>query len=55
MKLKLLCGNVGNAYVNAYTNELVNLKCGKEFGPDLEGKTVIIKKALYGLQTSSEC
>ena len=54
MKLKLLCGDVGNAYVNAYTNELVYSKCGKEFGPDLEGKTVIVKKALYGLRTSSE-
>ena len=54
MKLKLLCGDVGNAYVNAYTNELVYSKCGKEFGPNLEGKTVVIKKALYGLRTSSE-
>jgi hypothetical protein len=54
MKLKLLCGDVGNAYVNAYTNELVYSKCGKEFGPELEGKTVIIRKALYGLRTSSE-
>ena len=54
MKLKLLCGDVGNAYVNAYTKELVYSKCGKEFGPDLEGKTVVIRKALYGLRTSSE-
>lgn len=54
MKLKLLCGDVGNAYVNAYTNELVYSRCGKEFGPNLEGKTVVIKKALYGLRTSSE-
>jgi hypothetical protein len=52
--LKLLCGDVGNAYVNAYTNELVYSKCGLEFGPELVGKTVIIKKALYGLKTSSE-
>jgi hypothetical protein len=51
MKLKLFCGDVGNAYNNAYTNELVYSKCGKEFGPDLEGKTVIIRKALYGLRT----
>ncbi len=54
MKLKLLCGDVGNAYVNAYTNELVYSRCRKEFGPNLEGKTLIIKKALYGLRTSSE-
>lgn len=54
MNLKLLCGDVGNAYVNAYTNELVYSKCGKEFGANLEGKTLIIKKALYGLRSSSE-
>jgi hypothetical protein len=53
-KLKLLCGDVGNAYINAYTKELVYSTCGKEFGPELEGKTIVIKKALYGLKTSSE-
>ncbi len=54
MNLKMLCGDMGNAYVNAYTNELVYSKCGKEFGLDLEGRTVVIRKALYGLRTSSE-
>jgi Reverse transcriptase (RNA-dependent DNA polymerase) len=52
--LKLLCGDVGNAYVNAYTNEKVYSHCGMEFGPDYFGKTITIKKALYGLRTSSE-
>jgi hypothetical protein len=45
---------IENAYVNAYTNELVYSKCGEEFGVNLEGKTLIVKKALHGLRTSSE-
>ncbi len=49
-----LCGDVGNAYVNAFTNEKVYAVAGKEFGEALEGSIVIIKKALYGLRTSSE-
>jgi hypothetical protein len=52
--LKLLCGDVGNAYVNAYTNEKVFSRCGMEFGQEYFGKTLTIKKALYGLRTSSE-
>ncbi len=51
--LKQLCGDVGNAYINAYTNEKVYARAGPEFGTK-EGSTVIIKKALYGLKTSSE-
>ena len=52
--LDLLCGDVGNAYVNAYLNEKVYSRCGPEFGEDLVGRILIIKKALYGLRTSSE-
>jgi hypothetical protein len=52
-KLEILCGDIGNAYVNAYTNELVWSKAGPEFG-DLEGHIIIIRKALYGLRSSSE-
>ena len=51
--LKQLCGDVGNAYVNAYTNEKVFAIAGPEFGK-YEGCTVIIIKALYGLCSSSE-
>jgi hypothetical protein len=49
-----LCGDVGNAYVNAFTNEKVFAVAGKEFGEALEGCIIIIRKALYGLRTSSE-
>ena len=48
-----MVGDVSNAYVNAHTNEKVYAIAGKEFG-ELEGKIIIIKKALYGLATSGE-
>jgi len=44
--------DVGNAYLEAYTREKVCIKAGPEFGPDLEGKFLIINKALYGLRSS---
>ena len=50
-----LCGNIGNAYVNAFTNEKVYTVAGKEFGETVEGSIIIIRKALlYRLRTSSE-
>ena len=51
--LKQLCGDVGNAFVNAYTNELVYCWAGPEFG-DRQGSIIVIKKALYGLQSSAK-
>ena len=44
---------IGNAYVNAETSERVYCIAGKEFGAEVEGQTVIIVKALYGLASSS--
>ncbi|MGH3056579.1 MAG: reverse transcriptase domain-containing protein, partial [Gaiellaceae bacterium] len=49
--LKCLCGDVGNAYVNAPTREKIYTRAGPEFG-DREGQIVTLVKALYGLQTS---
>ena len=45
---------MGNAFVNATTQEKVYAICGPEFGPDREGSVVVIHKALYGLATSCE-
>jgi hypothetical protein len=47
INLGLMAGDVGNAY----TEEKVCFTAGPEFG-DLEGHTMIIVKALYGLRTS---
>jgi hypothetical protein len=53
-KLKQLCGDVTNAFVNAYTNKKVYAVAGLEFGEEAVGKIVIIRKALYGLASSAE-
>ena len=50
--LKFVTGDIGNAFVQADTNEKIYSTAGPEFG-DKEGSTVIIKKALYGLATSA--
>ena len=46
--------DIGNAYLEAETQEKVYIIAGPEFG-DLEGHTLIIFKALYGLRTSGLC
>ena len=46
-----MVGDVGNAYLEAFTKELVCFIAGPAFG-ELEGHTLIIVKALYGLRTS---
>jgi hypothetical protein len=43
--------DIGNAYLEAMTKELLYIIAGPEFGP-LEGHTMIVYKALYGLRTS---
>jgi Reverse transcriptase (RNA-dependent DNA polymerase) len=52
--VRTLCGNIGNAFVNSYTNEKIYTWAGPEFGLTLQGKTLLIVKSLYGLQTSAE-
>jgi hypothetical protein len=52
-ELSQLCGDVLLVIVNAFTNGLVYAIAGPEFR-EHKGKTVIIRKALYGLCTSAE-
>ena len=49
--LEITGGDIGNAYLEAYTKEKVCFRAGPEFGPR-EGEIMIIDKALYGLRTS---
>ena len=49
--LKTMAGDVGNAYLEAYTREKIYFIARPEFG-ELEGTIMIIIKALYGLKTS---
>jgi hypothetical protein len=43
---------VKNAYLNATTKKKYYTIAGPEFGPDNEGRTVLIVRALYGLRSS---
>ena len=43
--------DIGNAYLEAFTEELLYIIAGPEFG-ELEGHVLIILKALYGLRSS---
>jgi Reverse transcriptase (RNA-dependent DNA polymerase) len=50
--LDVLMFDMGNAYLNADTTEKLYCYAGKEFGPDREGKLMILRHALYGLKSS---
>ena len=45
--------DIGNAYLESYTTEKIYIVAGPEFG-ELEGHTLIVVKALYGLKVSSK-
>ena len=50
----LVCaGDVGNAFLYGKTKEKVYIIAGPEFGPELEGKRLIIDRSIYGLSSSS--
>ena len=50
--LDMIVGDIGNAFVQAYTEEKIWSRAGPEFG-DKEGSIIIFNKALYGLATSA--
>ena len=49
--LHVCAADIGNVYLNAECEERIWVKAGKEFGA-IEGKPMIIVKALYGLKSS---
>jgi hypothetical protein len=49
--LDLWATDIGNAYLEARTSELLFIVASPEFG-DLEGHMLVIYKALYGLHSS---
>ena len=51
--LKVLCGDIGNAFIQATTNEKIYTRVGNEFG-NRSSCIAIIVKALYGLTTNAE-
>ena len=52
--LNIMVGDIGSAYLEAYTKEKVCFIAGPAFG-EHEGHLMVIVKALYGLQTSGAC
>ena len=52
--LQLMQGDIGNAYLESFTQEKVYFITGPEFGP-LAGHTLIIEMTLYGLRSSGLC
>ena len=52
--LEILSADISGAYLNAPCGEKVYTIAGKEFGPDKEGRPVLIKRALYGLRSSGK-
>ena len=40
--LKCRAGDVGNAFLNGYTKKKIFIIAGPEFGPELEGKILIV-------------
>ena len=51
--LEAYATDIGNAYLEALTQEKVCIKAGPEFGT-LEGHLLVIHKALYGLRSSGK-
>jgi len=51
--LQVICGDIGNAFIQANTNENIFTRLGSEFG-DRANSIAIIVRALYGLTTSAE-
>jgi hypothetical protein len=50
--LEILSADISGAYLNAKAAEKVYTLAGKEFGPEKEGRVVILTRALYGLRSS---
>ena len=48
--LQVCAGDIGNAHLNAKTNEKLCIIAGPEFGPGCAGKRLIVDKALCGTQ-----
>ena len=51
--LDILGADCEGAYLNAPTREKLYTKCGPEFGPELQGRWAIIRRALYGSKSAA--
>ena len=51
--MRILCGDIGNTFIQAHTKIYIYTRCGPEFGERIDSITLIVR-ALYGLTTSAE-
>ena len=51
-KLQLWAADVGNAFLNGITRDKLYIIAGPEFGPEREGKALILYKSMYGARAS---
>ena len=55
-RLERYQADVGSAYLEELTGELIYFKAGKGFAPlGMEDHILILYKALYGLKNSGQC
>ena len=53
-QMETWCTDISSAYLKALTKEKLFVEAGPEFG-NLEGHTLLVHKALYGLRTLGVC
>jgi len=53
-RLEIEVADIGNAYLNAPTNEKMVITCGLEFGAQFKGRLAKIVRAQYGLKGSGQ-
>ena len=52
---KCVAGDVGNDFLTSYTTEKLYIIAGPEFGPEFEGKRLIVEKYIYGTKSAATC
>ena len=50
--LQVIATDISQAYLHGITREKLYTKAGPEFGQDLQGRLMIIRRSVYGLVTS---
>ena len=50
--LDVLAADLGNAFINSPCAKKIYIKCGPEWGPEMNGRLAKVVRALYGLKSS---
>ena len=52
--LKVTCGDIGSAFIQAITKENIYIRCGKEFGDKSNFIAITIRACMVPLQVHSD-